>query len=130
VDERDARNDMLNNATLATHLMLVIGVIAVLGLSAIPLPWNLVLSAGAALPLIAMLPGLVAQRRYTQQWLAIVLVIYVTAAVMEVTASGATLLPSVVLLAALIELALLLTLLRTHPRAPRRIGAARERKES
>jgi uncharacterized membrane protein len=130
VDERDARNHMLTNATLATHVVLVIGVTAVLSLSAIPLPWNLVLAAGAALPLIAVLPGLVAQRRYTQQWLAIVLVIYVSAAVMEVIASGATLLPSVVLLAALIELALLLRLLRTHPRAPRRAGAARERTES
>jgi uncharacterized membrane protein len=121
---------MLTRATLATHVVLVIGVIAVLSRSGLPSPWNLVVVAGAALPLIALLPGLIAQRRHTQQWLAIVLVIYVTAAVAEVAASGATLLPSAVLLAALIELALLLTLLRKHPRAPRRAGTARERTES
>jgi uncharacterized membrane protein len=78
-----------------------------------------VLALVAAAPLVFAIPGLRSGRRYTFQWLALVLVGFAGAAAVEVVASlGRSVLATVVLLAALIELALLFALSRLRP-APR-----------
>jgi uncharacterized membrane protein len=78
-----------------------------------------VLAVSAAAPLLLAIPGLRSGRRYTFQWLALVLVGFAGAAAVEVVASlGRSVLASAVLLAALIELALLFVLSRSRP-APR-----------
>lgn len=75
--------------------------------------------AGAA-PLLLAVPGLLRGKRYTFQWLALALVVYSGFAMVEVVVSlGRSLPAAVVLLAALMELALLYSLNRLpSPRPP------------
>lgn len=111
-------------AVLLVHGLLAIGAAGTIAQANLPPALMGALLAVGLVPLAAATPGLVAGRRYTSQWLALVLVAYVGAAIVEVLASGARAsFASLVLLAALIELALLLALIRQNPGAPRESGA-------
>src|SRR5690606_18396342 len=80
-----------------------------------------VLVAAGAAPLVLAIPGLYRGRRYTFRWLALALVAYAGLAATEVVASlGTSVAASIALLAALIELGLLLSRSgATPPRATR-----------
>jgi len=68
------------------------------------------------LPLALALPGLAAGRHRTRQWLALLLVVYIGAAAVEVVATlGSARACAAVLLIALLELALLFALSRRPP---------------
>ena len=114
---------MLRIAVLASHALLA----ATLATS-ILVPAVSTLRVGAAiavtLPLLLTLRGLVLNLRATQQRVAVLLVLYVGGTAVEVVAhSGAAPLANIALLAASLELALLLVLIRRQARlAP----AARE----
>jgi uncharacterized membrane protein len=71
-------------------------------------------------PLLVTLRGLVRGPRASLPWLAVLLVVYVGGASVEVIARGGHALPvNAMLLAAVLELALLLALIRrSRPRAP------------
>lgn len=110
----------LRRGVLALHALL--GVAATAAIVTAAMPWTLaaVWLVLALAPLGAAAPGLLAGRRYTCQWLTLVLVAYVGAAIVEVLASAARAsFASLVLLIALAELALLLALIRQAPGAPR-----------
>ena len=73
-------------------------------------------TALGAAPLIASIPGLMAGRRYTQQWLAIALVFYLGIAIAETIATRARSPAAIaLLLTSSTELALLLKALRSEP---------------
>lgn len=75
-----------------------------------------VLVAAGAAPLVLAIPGLYRGRRYTFRWLALALVAYAGLAATEVVASlGTSVAASIALLAALIELGLLLSRSGTTP---------------
>lgn len=110
----------LHRSTLATHALLAVAAGAAAATAELSWMLRMVLLGLALLPLAAATPGLAAGRRYTFQWLAVVLVAYVGAAIVEVLAAASRAsLASLVLLAALLELALLLALIRQAPAAPR-----------
>jgi uncharacterized membrane protein len=93
-------------ATLATSILLE-------GVS--PLRVGAVIAV--TLPLLLTLRGLVLRRRSSEQRLCVLLVLYVGGAAVEVVAhEGASMLAGVALLAAALELALLLVLIRRVPR--------------
>ena len=101
----------LRYATVACHVLLM----AALAISVLTTASLLraVLAAVLVLPLLLTLPGLAAARRAVEQRLAVLLVVYVGGASVEVVAqSGAVPSVSVALLAALLELGLLLALIR------------------
>jgi uncharacterized membrane protein len=101
---------------LLTHGVLLFAAAALIWTAGVAVWWRVAWFGIVAAPLLAALPGLLARRRYTLQWLAIVLVIYVAAGVMEVIAAGARLhFATLVLFAALLELALILHLVRREP---------------
>jgi uncharacterized membrane protein len=100
----------LHRAALAVHGALVAAVAGAVGLAP---GLRLAAAVAAAAPLLLAVPGLVRGRRATQQWLAVVLVLYAGAASVEVVAaSGQARAAALALLAALIELGLLLALIR------------------
>jgi uncharacterized membrane protein len=69
--------------------------------------------AAAVLPLIVTAPGLVRGKRLVEQWVAVLLVAYAGASMVEVVANaGAMPFGSVALLASLLELGLVLALIR------------------
>lgn len=103
---------LLRRLLLAVHVVLTVCVAVLVFTAAPAAPWNVVLAAGAAAPLLAALPGLLADRRYSYQWLSIALVIYVSAAAMEVVAAGVRPVAAATLLAAVMALALVLVLVR------------------
>lgn len=72
------------------------------------------LLVAVAAPLLLAVPGLLAGRRYTLQWLAILLVLYIGGAMVELVVRGRAAAAVLALLAALAELALLLTTLRNR----------------
>jgi uncharacterized membrane protein len=86
-----------------------------------PPAWRALGAAAVATPLALAAIGLARRSRYTCQWLAIVLVVYIGGAAVEVVAhSGADPWSSVLLLAAVLELGCLLALTRrARPRAAR-----------
>src|SRR4051812_45386132 len=98
---------------LACHALLLIASAALLYRMFDASPWREIAGAVAAGPLLLTVAGLRAGRGRTEQWLALWLVVYAGAAVMEVVASaGATRLASVALFASIAELAILVTLNR------------------
>lgn len=115
-----SRRALARIAWLCHGALLVAVVLGLIGAESIPLEARIALTAGAALPLIGAVPGLLRGRRYTYQWLAFALVGYAGVAAVEVVASlGRSPFASLALLAALLELALLFTLNRVPPRANR-----------
>jgi uncharacterized membrane protein len=100
----------LHRAALLVHTALLAAVAGAVGLSPGP---RLAVAAAAAAPLLLAVPGLLRRRRAAYQWLAVGLVLYVGAASVEVVAaSGQARAAALVLLAALVELGLLLALIR------------------
>jgi uncharacterized membrane protein len=100
----------LHRAALVVHGTLIFAVAAAVGLEPGP---RLAIAAVAALPLLLAVPGLVRGRRYTCQWLAVLLVLYAGAASVEVVAAaGQAHAAALALLAALAELGLVLALIR------------------
>jgi uncharacterized membrane protein len=93
-------------ATLATSILL----------AAIS-PLRVGAAIAVTLPLLLTLRGLVLGRRSSEQRLCVLLVLYVGGAAVEVVAhEGASMLAGTALLAAALELALLLVLIRRAPR--------------
>lgn len=114
---------MLRTSVLACHVLLAAALAASIIVPA--LSWaRLGLASAVTLPLLLTLRGLVLNRRATQQLVSVLLVLYVGGTAVEVVAhSGASSLANVALLAAALDLALLLVLIRRQARlAP----AARE----
>ena len=113
----------LRLAAVVCHVLLCAAVAACILSSALSPLWVGVAIA-VTLPLLLTLRGLAVGRRSSEQRLCVLLVVYVGGAAVEVVAhSGAAPLASVALLAAALELALLLVLIR---RSPRPAEAARE----
>lgn len=73
--------------------------------------------AALAIPLMLAIPGLARRRRYTLQWLAIYVVVYIGALVVELVASRGAWPAGIALAFAGLELVLLLSLLRRRGRA-------------
>jgi uncharacterized membrane protein len=106
----------VRRATLVCHVLLV----SALAASIVAPPTALKLAAAVVLllPLLLALHGLYAGRRTTLQWLAVLLVAYIGGASVEVVArSGAAPLLNAALLAAVLELGLVLALIRRRPTA-------------
>jgi hypothetical protein len=101
----------LRRATVGCHLLLITALAA--SVLTTVTPWRVVLAAVVLLPLVLTLHGLVTGRRAIEQRLAVLLVVYVGGASVEVVArSGSVPLLSAALLAAALELGLLLALTR------------------
>jgi hypothetical protein len=101
----------LQRATLGCHLLLMAALAA--ALFATPTALRLALGGLLLLPLLLALRGLAAGRRPTLQRLAVLLVAYIGGLSVEVVArAGGAPLLSVALLAAVLELGLLLALIR------------------
>jgi hypothetical protein len=101
----------LRRATLGCHVLLMVALLA--AIVATPTPLRLAAAVVLLLPLLLTLRGLGAGRRSTEQRLAVLLVAYIGGASVEVVArSGDAPLLSVALLAAVLELGLLLALIR------------------
>ncbi len=103
----------LRRAVLVAHAALLVATaVGVARLAIAPAARGLLLAAALA-PLAAAWPGLYRGRLYTYQWTALILVLFAGAAVVEVVASlGTSAVATLVLLAALVELALLFLLSR------------------
>jgi hypothetical protein len=101
----------LRRATLGCQVLLMVALLA--AIVATPTPLRLAAAVVLLLPLLLTLRGLGAGRRSTEQRLAVLLVAYIGGASVEVVArSGDAPLLSVALLAAALELGLLLALIR------------------
>jgi hypothetical protein len=106
----------VRRAALGCHVLLM----AALAASIVAPPTALRLAAAVllVLPLLLTSRGLHAAQRTTLQWLAVLLVVYIGGASVEVVArSGAAPLLDVALLAAVLELGLVLALIRRRPTA-------------
>jgi Predicted membrane protein (DUF2069) len=113
---------MLRRLTLATHIGLAGGVGLTLGSLELGTIWRVSIALVALLPLAASLPGLMAARRSSMRWLALALVFYAGLGAVEVIARTHPAAVAV-LLCALIELALVLSLTRApRPQSPRATG--------
>lgn len=111
----------LRAALWASHFCLVASAAGTVLTMTAALATKAVLLAIALLPLLGAVPGLRAARRYTYQWLTLLMVWYVGVAIVEVLAvSNRISFAAAALAAALAELALLLTLIRQTPRAASR----------
>lgn len=114
----------LKRALEIAHLALLLCVAGAALTAPLTWVWRLVALVLAIGPLGAALPGLMAGRRYTCQWLSVLLVLYVGVAVVEVLAAPSRMsFASLALLAALVELALVLAFIRQTPAAPRESAA-------
>ncbi len=102
---------------VVTHSFLLILTAALLLSLPLAWPWNAAVAVIVCSPLIIAYPGLLTLRRYTLQWLSIVLVIHISLTVMEVIVSVAGLIPTLALLTGLAELSLLFVLIRLTGRA-------------
>lgn len=110
----------LLRAAWVCHAVLLIAVVIGTLFTAADAGVRAALTVAAAAPLLLAIPGLRRGKRYTFQWLALVLVVYTGIAVVEVVVSLGRSLPAVAaLLAALIELALLYSLNRLPSTTPR-----------
>lgn len=108
----------LQRVALGLHAVLVVALAASLLSVNLPLAWRLGLALLVVLPLLATLPGLIGRRLTALRWLALVLVLYVGFGSVEVVATR-TPAAAAVLLAALLELGLVLMLCqRTPPQVP------------
>jgi uncharacterized membrane protein len=109
----------LHRALWLSHGALLSAAILAVATADIGAAARAVLAVVAAAPLLLAVPGLRRRQRYTYQWLTVVLVIYVGAALVEVVATlGGSLFSGIVLFAALIELVLLLALIRAPAPPP------------
>jgi uncharacterized membrane protein len=117
------RHSALRSVALAAHTTLA-ATLAWLTLTAgTSAMTRAVMCVAAVVPLVATLPGLAGGRRTVERWLALLLVVYVGAATVEVVAtSGRAALASIALLAAVAELGLVLALIRRSPSRPRASG--------
>jgi hypothetical protein len=105
---------------LGCHLALLTAVAGSILRTGLPRPWLEILLTLASLPLLLTFPAVARDRRPVYPWLSLALVCYAGAATVEVIAtSGTAVLSTLVLLAALLELGLLLLLLRSTTDAPR-----------
>jgi uncharacterized membrane protein len=111
-DRLAAARTRLRRLTLGVHAGLLLALGSVLWQVGWRLPVFAIVTVLAALPLLATLPGLLADRSSTPRWLAVALVAYVGLATVEVIANG-SLGAAAMLLLALLELGLLLLLIRT-----------------
>lgn len=110
----------LKATALATHGALAISTAGTIATAASGWPIRAAWLVIALLPLAAATPGLAVGRHYTRQWLALVLVAYVGGGIVEVLAATSRLgFATFMLLAAGLELALLLALIRRGLREPR-----------
>jgi len=106
----------LRLAAVVCHMLLGAAFAAGI-LSAAVSPLRVGTAIAVTLPLLLTLRGLAVGRRSSEQRLCVLLVLYVGGAAVEVVAhSGAAPLASVALLAAALELAFLLVLIRHSPR--------------
>jgi len=113
---------LLHWLALATHLGLAVVVFLSLGTFDLALLYRLAIVVLALLPLAMSLQGLIERRRQSLQWLALALVIYVGFGTVEVIAQNHPAAVAVLLLA-LLELALVLSLTRAKlPQSPRESG--------
>lgn len=103
---------LLNAVVLACHALLAVAVGALVYTAASSPLAGSVLALAAAAPLLATLHGLATSTR-TRPWVALLLVVYAGATSVEVVAtSGAVTLASGALLAAVLELSVLLVVIR------------------
>jgi uncharacterized membrane protein len=110
-----AARSPLELLVLGCHAALAVSM-GVVAFGAFQAPWRELAAVLASLPLVAALPGLIARRRRALSWLALLLVAYAGAAVVEVVASaGAHRAASLASLAAVAELGLLPMLSRRWP---------------
>jgi hypothetical protein len=101
----------LRRATVCCHVLLAAAIAA--SIVATPTPLRLAAAVLLVLPLLLTLRGLAVGRRATERYLAVLLVVYIGGASVEVVArSGEAPLLSLALLAAVLELCLLLALIR------------------
>jgi hypothetical protein len=101
----------LRRATVCCHVLLLAALAA--SIVATPTPLRLAAAVLVVLPLLLTLRGLAAGRRAAERYLAVLLVVYIGGASVEVVArSGDAPLLSIALLAAALELGLLLALIR------------------
>jgi uncharacterized membrane protein len=107
---------LVRRATVGCHLLLLAAVLASLLPPVTAL--RLGVAAALALPLLLTLPGLVRARRPSLQWLAVLLVAYIGGFSVEVVArSAAAPAYNVALIAAVLELGLLLAFIRRLSRS-------------
>ena len=105
-------HSLLNAVMLACHALLAVAVGVLVYTAAGSRLAGVVLALAAAGPLLATLRGLVKSTR-TRPWVALLLVVYAGATSVEVVAtSGAATLASGALLAAVLELSVLLVIIR------------------
>lgn len=108
-----ARAHPIHYALWISHGVLILAVILTLLTAEFGVILRIILAIALATPLLLAVPGLAERRRATYQWLMLLLVIYIGMAVLEVVATlGASMFSSVALLAALVELASLVRLIR------------------
>jgi O-antigen/teichoic acid export membrane protein len=107
----------LQRATVGCHVVLLAALVASLLPPVAPL--RLAAAALLAVPLLLTLRGLARGRRASQQRLAVLLVAYIGGFCVEVVArSGSAAAASVALIAAVLELGLILALIRRSARGP------------
>ena len=104
----------LHRLALATHLGLAVAVVLTLGTLDLAPAWRLAIALLALLPLVAGLPGLLSRRRASLLWLTVALVMYAGLGTVEVISRGHPAAVAVLLLA-LLELALAMSLTRATP---------------
>ncbi|HEU4617984.1 MAG TPA: DUF2069 domain-containing protein [Gammaproteobacteria bacterium] len=103
----------LERGLLAVHAVLLVSALAAVVASAHSAPVRALLGAAAAAPLLAVLPGLYRGSVRTYQWTGLLMVLFAGAATVETVATlGRSPLVSLMLLASLLELALLFVLTR------------------
>jgi hypothetical protein len=107
---------LLHRTALGCHCLLIAAVLASVLPPATPLRGGIALAL--ALPLLLTLPGLARVRRVTLQRLAVLLVAYIGGYCVEVVArSGSAPVQSVALIAAVLELGLILGLVKRPARS-------------
>jgi len=107
----------LHGAAVGAHVVLLALVLCSVGAGGLPPGWRAAAALAAGAPLALALPGLIRGRRYTCQWLAVVLVLYAGAATVEVVAAaGRATWAALAMLVSLLELGLLVALSRSLAR--------------
>jgi uncharacterized membrane protein len=109
---------LVHRAAISLQALLLLVIAAAVATLPAGATFKIVAAFGAGLPLMLLFPGLWSARRRACQWIAVWLVLYIGAAAVEVVAAaGGNGLAATGLLAALLELALVLLLIR-RPTAP------------
>jgi len=119
VQKSERLPNVLLKATVCTQLTLLVCVVAVAVAGPVTIT-KLALALVAGIPLLLTIPGLLTGHRRTLQILAVILVLYIGAAVVEVVAAQGGWLLSGWLASACVELGLVLAIVgRLYPRASR-----------